>query len=121
MKILKYIKQFHLEKILGNILAHIHLKKYVKGEYIFNSSKEVNGIYFVVKGEVEVSSYLFNGRHLFINTLVPLEIFGDVEYLSSDRAMFDVVATKDTTVILLPFNIIDKYLSNNPYFLEVYC
>ncbi len=117
MKILEYIKQFRLEKVLStDILAHIHLKKYTKGEYIFNSNREVNGIYFVVKGEVEVSSYLFNGRYLFINTLVPLEIFGDVEYLSGDRAMFDVVATQDTIVILLPFNVIDKHLDNNPYF-----
>lgn len=117
MKISNYVKEFRLEKVLPvSVWPYIHLKNYTKGEYILNSNKEVHAIYFIVKGEVEVSSYLFNGKYVFINNLVPLEIFGDVEYLSGDRAMFDVVATKNTTVILLSFNIVDNYLEENPYF-----
>lgn len=117
MEISNLIKKYRLEKILPvGIQQYLSIKQYKKNEYIFNSNKEVEGIYFVVMGEVEVSSYLFNGRYVFINNLDPLEIFGDVEYLSGDRAMFDVVATRHTTVIYLPFSIIDRYLLENPFF-----
>lgn len=117
MLILDYIKKFRLEKVLPvSILSYIQIKNYKKDEYILNANKEAKGIYFVVKGKVEVSSYLFNGRYVFINHLDPLEIFGDVEYLSKDKVMFDVVARQDTLVLFLPFNIIDNYLEGNPEF-----
>lgn len=117
MQISDFIKKFRLEKVLPmSIWKYLSLKQYRKKEYIFNSSKEVMGIYFVVEGEVEVSTYLFNGRYLFINNLEPLEIFGDVEYISKDKAIFDVMATKKTIVLYLPFNIVDNYLLENPFF-----
>lgn len=117
MEISNYIKKFRLEKILPtDIWKHLSLKQYRKKEYIFNSSREVKGIYFVVKGGVEVSTYLFNGRYVFINNLDPLEIFGDVEYISKEKAIFDVLAIQPTTVIYLPFEIIDRYLMENPFF-----
>lgn len=117
MEISNYIKKFRLEKILPpDIWKHLSLKQYRKKEYIFNSNKEVRGIYLVVKGGVEVSTYLFNGRYVFINNLDPLEIFGDVEYISKEKAIFDVLAIQPTTVIYLPFEIIDRYLIENPFF-----
>ncbi len=117
MFINNYISKFRLENVLPNsILPLISLKSYKKGEIILESGTYANNIYFVVQGEVEISSFLINGRYLFINNLAPLEIFGDVEFLSGDTVMFDVIATIDTKIIVVPYRIIDKELGTNPYF-----
>jgi len=117
MLIDNYISKFRLENVLPNsILPLISLKSYKKGEIILESGTYANNIYFVVQGEVEISSFLINGRYLFINNLAPLEIFGDVEFLSGDTVMFDVIATIDTKIIVVPYRIIDKELGVNPYF-----
>lgn len=117
MMITNYISQFRLENVLPNtILPLILLKSYKKGEIILESGTFANSIYFVVEGEVEVSSFLISGKYLFINNLAPLEIFGDVEFLSGDKVMFDVMATVETKIIIVPYRIIDKELGINPYF-----
>jgi len=117
MQIENYISKFRLENVLPkSIIPLIYLKSYKKGEIILESSTYADSIYFIVHGEVEISSFLINGRYLFINNLAPLEIFGDVEFLSGDKVMFDVIATTETKVIIIPYRIIDKELGANPYF-----
>lgn len=117
MLIENYISKFRLENVLPkSIIPLISLKSYKKGEIILESGTFAGSIYFVVQGEVEVSSFLINGKYLFINNLAPLEIFGDVEFLSGDKVMFDVIATTETKIIIIPYRIIDKELGTNPYF-----
>lgn len=117
MQIEDYLKKFRLENILPkDILPFLIIKSYKKGEYILESNTNAKAIYFIVYGEVEVSSFLINGRYVFINNLAPLEIFGDVEFLSKDKILFDVIATTDSSVIILPFKVIEKELETNPYF-----
>lgn len=117
MQLENYISKFRLENVLPkNIIPLIHLKSYKKGEIILESNTYADSIYFIVHGEVEISSFLINGKYLFINNLAPLEIFGDVEFLSGDKVMFDVIATMETKVIIIPYRIIDKELGVNPYF-----
>lgn len=117
MNIENYISHFRLENVLPeHVLPLIYLKSYKKGQIILESGTNADSIYFIVYGEVEISNFLLNGKYMFINNLAPLEIFGDVEFLSGDKVMFDVIATMETKVIILPFRIIDKELGNNPHF-----
>ena len=117
MNIENYISDFRLENVLPqSIIPLIHLKSYKKGQIILESRSRAEAIFFIVHGEVEISNFLLNGKYMFINNLAPLEIFGDVEFLSGEKVMFDVIATMETKVIIVPFRIIDKELGNNPYF-----
>jgi CRP-like cAMP-binding protein len=117
MKINDYIKQFYLDKVFpSNIVPFLQLKSYIKGEIILEAKSIPKAVYFIVKGEVEIRNFLSSGRYMFINNLSPLEIFGDVEFLSGDSILFDVIANTDTEVIILPFNVIKKHLEENPYF-----
>ena len=117
MKIEDYISHFRLENVLPkNIIPAIYLKSYKKGQIILESGSKTDSVFFIVHGEVEISNFLLNGKYMFINNLAPLEIFGDVEFLSGEKVMFDVIATMETKVIILPFRIIDKELGDNPYF-----
>lgn len=116
-KLENYIQKFGLEEVFSpEIRKFLKVKKYTKGEIIFNAYKPVLYIYFLVEGLVEINSIMISGNKLFINNLFPLELIGDLEYMNKQEAMFDVVAADDSTVILLPFDIAEKYLENNPQF-----
>ncbi|WP_297405062.1 Crp/Fnr family transcriptional regulator [uncultured Cetobacterium sp.] len=110
----EYIKKFNLENILTKeIRGKLLLKHYNKDKYILESHKEANNIFFIVKGTVEVSCILDNGNQICLNILEPLEIFGDIEYINKEEALFDVIAKSDVLVITLSFNTINEYLLNN--------
>ncbi|MGL5357167.1 MAG: Crp/Fnr family transcriptional regulator [Cetobacterium sp.] len=116
-EILKYIKVFNLEKILNkSVEDKLLMKKYRKDEYILESNKTANSIYFVVEGTVEISCILDNGNQVCLNVLKPFEIFGDIEFINNEEILFDVIARTDVTVILLPFTTAKDFLNNNIYF-----
>ncbi|WP_319370196.1 Crp/Fnr family transcriptional regulator [uncultured Ilyobacter sp.] len=116
-KLENYIQKFNLEEVFPpEIRRFLKIKKYAKGEIIFNAYKPVLYIYFLVEGLVEINSIMLSGNKLFINNLFPLELIGDLEYMNNQDAMFDVVAADASTAILLPFDIAKKYLEDNPKF-----
>ncbi|MGL4308062.1 MAG: Crp/Fnr family transcriptional regulator, partial [Cetobacterium sp.] len=106
-----------LEKIIPEILwDKLSISNYKKGNFILESDSKVNNIYFILSGKVEISYILSNGNRIFINSLDPLEIFGDIEYVAEVEVLYDVVAIENTTILILPFNLADKYLKDNSYF-----
>jgi CRP-like cAMP-binding protein len=116
-KLNNYIDKFNLNDVFPKeIRKFLKIKKYQKGETIFNAYKPVLYIYFLVEGLVEINSILLSGNKLFINNLFPLELIGDLEYMNEQDAMFDVVAADDCITILLPFEVAKKHLENNPKF-----
>jgi CRP-like cAMP-binding protein len=116
-KLNNYIDKFNLNDVFPKeIRKFLKIKKYQKGETIFNAYKPVLYIYFLVEGLVEINSIMLSGNKLFINNLFPLELIGDLEYMNEQDAMFDVVAADDCITILLPFEVAKKHLENNPKF-----
>lgn len=106
-----------LEKIIPEILwDKLSISNYKKGNFILESDSKVSNIYFILSGKVEISYILSNGNRIFINSLDPLEIFGDIEYVAEVEVLYDVVAIENTTILILPFNLADKYLKDNSYF-----
>lgn len=113
----EYIDEYKLGAILlPEIRHHLQLKKFKKGEFILNARKPVEYIYFLVEGIAEVNSITLSGNKIFIDNLLPLELFGDLEYINQETPSFDVVAMKDTICILLPFKIVEKHFEDNAMF-----
>ncbi|MDP0494540.1 MAG: Crp/Fnr family transcriptional regulator [Fusobacterium sp. JB021] len=122
MNIDDYIYNNHLSHIITpKIKSKIFIKNYSPNEIILNSHNKVNNIYFIVKGKVEISYITSSGKHLFLNSLEKGDFFGDVEYVNKCNTIYDVSAIGDTTIILLPFNIIDIFLNDNVYFWKLLC
>ncbi len=113
----EFIEEYHLENILiDDVIPHVKIVKYKKGEVIFSAHEPVNYIYFLVEGKAEVSSITLSGTKIFINNLYPLELFGDLEYVNKKAPMFDVIAAKSCLCILLPFSTIEKHLETSYHF-----
>ncbi|MGL5123512.1 MAG: Crp/Fnr family transcriptional regulator [Fusobacteriaceae bacterium] len=118
----EYIKFYKLENIITiDIIDKVYLQIYSEGASLLKAHNKVKNIYFILKGKVEISYILANGKKLFINFLYPLELFGDIEYINRNSALFDVYAAEKTLVLILPIKIVDKYLYNNPFFLRFIC
>ncbi len=118
----EYIEFYKLENIITEeIRDKVYLQNFYKGASLLGAHDKVKNIYFILKGKVEISYILTNGKKLFINFLYPLEIFGDIEYINRNSALFDVYATEETIVLILPIKIADRYLHDNPYFLKFIC
>lgn len=111
----KFIDTYKLNTLFSKENINLfNLKKYSKGENILSAKDEIKHIYFIVSGGVDIHSFLASGRSIFINKLLPPEIFGDVEYLGETTMLFDVVANSNNTLIMsISFKAIETHLSDN--------
>lgn len=121
MKIKKNIQEFietyNLQDVLTDeVIPLLRLESYSKNELILSAHEPISNIYFLVEGLVEISSMMLSGNKIFINNLAPLEVFGDLEYVNQQLPLFDVFAAERSLCIVLPFNVIDKYLDKSYHF-----
>jgi CRP-like cAMP-binding protein len=97
-------------------INYFEIKTFFKGSNIISSQEDLDGIYFIISGGVDIHSYLLNGRSIFINKLSPPDTFGDVEYFGNIKTLFDVSSNADKTVVMkIPFNILNNQLKENHY------
>lgn len=107
----------NLSKILPqNIWDKLNICFYKKGNFILEADCEVKNIYLILEGKVEISYILNNGNRIFINSLDPLEVFGDIEFVNGSEVLYDVVAVDKTKILLISFEVAEKYLKDNFYF-----
>ncbi|SJZ69675.1 cAMP-binding domain of CRP or a regulatory subunit of cAMP-dependent protein kinases [Cetobacterium ceti] len=117
MTIKDEILKNNLNKILPeNIWDKLNICFYKKGNFILEADCKVKNIYLILEGKVEISYILNNGNRIFINSLDPLEIFGDIEFVNGSEVLYDVVAIDKTKILLISFEVAEKYLKDNFYF-----
>lgn len=117
MTIKNEILKNNLNKILPeNIWDKLNISFYKKGNFILEADCKVKNIYLILEGKVEISYILNNGNRIFINSLDPLEIFGDIEFVNGSEVLYDVVAIDKTKILLISFEVAEKYLKDNFYF-----
>ncbi len=122
MTIDNYIAKSNFSKIITpEIRDKIIIKNYKSQECIFDAHSKVENIYLIIKGKVEVSYIISNGKPLYLNLLKENEIFGDIEYLGNKEAIFDVISLEESIIVLIPFDVIEKFLSKNYSFWKFLC
>jgi len=115
--ITKFLEEYKLTSLFREDELHLFkVREYIKGENIVNAQEEVDHIYFIINGGVDIYSFLSTGKSIFINKLYPSDIFGDVEYFGKIPMMFDVIANNNTTIMSLSFDFLKKQLNNNSDF-----
>ena len=88
---------------------------------LFNQFDLCEHVTFVVSGELKISSYLFSGEELVFHVAHKNEMIGN-NLIFSDRPIYkgDVVAMRDTTVVLIPKENLIHLLQTNREFLTAY-
>lgn len=95
------------EEDLGAMLGCLQAKActYAKGEYIFRQGEYLDCIAIVAEGSVHIQKHDYWGNRSIINVIGVGDMFGEAYSAPDSGALLhDIVAAKDSTVILFEVN-----------------
>jgi CRP/FNR family transcriptional regulator, cyclic AMP receptor protein len=87
---------------LKDLLAHVRQRTCRKGETILLEGDRCEGLYFVVSGQVQVFKASGEGKEQVLKILGPGRTFNDVPVFDGGRNPGSVVATRTSTVGMIP-------------------
>ena len=99
----------------------LEVKTLNKGAFLFREGQLCTQIAIVVSGQVKISSINYSGSEVVFNVLENGEMFGN-NLIFSDNPIYkgDVVALKDSVVVLIKKENLENILQSNKEFLLTY-
>lgn len=99
----------------------LEVKTLNKGAFLFREGQLCTQIAIVVSGQVKISSINYSGSEVVFNVLENGEIFGN-NLIFSDNPIYkgDVIALKDSVVVLIKKENLENILLGNKEFLLTY-
>ena len=99
----------------------LEVKSLRRGEFLFREGELCTAVSIVVSGQVKISSMNYFGSEVIFNVLEKGEMFGNNLIFSDDPTYKgDVVALKDSVVVLIKKNNLESLLQSNKDFLLTY-
>lgn len=99
----------------------LEVKTMKKNEILYREDDKCDSVSIVVSGEVKISTTSFEGKELIYNILHKNDVFGN-NLVFSDEPFYkgDVIATKDTTVVIIKRENLVSLLQSNKDFMISY-
>ena len=99
----------------------LEVKSANRGTYLFREGELCSKISIVVSGGVKIVSTHYSGNEVVFNVLESGEMFGN-NLIFSDNPIYkgDVIATKDSTIVLIKKEHLEDILQSNKEFLIAY-
>ena len=99
----------------------LEVKSLNRGEFLFREGQLCNQVAIVVSGQVKISSISYSGSEVVFNVLEKDEMFGN-NLIFSDNPTYkgDVIALKDSVIVLIKKENLEYLLQSNREFLLVY-
>ena len=99
----------------------LEVKSLNRGEFLFREGQLCNQVAIVVSGQVKISSMNYSGSEVVFNVLEKDEMFGN-NLIFSDNPTYkgDVIALKDSVIVLIKKENLEYLLQSNREFLLVY-
>ena len=99
----------------------LEVKTLNRGEFLFREGQLCTNVAIVVSGQVKISSMNYSGSEVVFNVLNKGEMFGNNLIFSNDQTYKgDVVALKDSTIVLIRKDNLENILHSNKQFLLMY-
>ena len=119
-KIREYLKTFDLEGIIREeYLNKIELHKYKRRDIIYYMKDDLKYLYFLVEGKILVHLQTMDGKEMYLDFGKPLEILGDLEYISASGIYSNVEAITNCYLLAMPKEVVDKNAKENWKFYEI--
>lgn len=90
------------------------IKKFQKGEILFNAQEKASGFYYLESGEIRVFKMDENGREIEVVRLEPGDFLGEAIVFVSSRYPFFAQAVKDSRVLFFDKNDILQRMDGDP-------
>ena len=99
----------------------LEVKSLKRGEFLFREGQLCTSVSIVVSGQVKISSMNYSGSELVFNVLEKDEMFGN-NLVFSDNPYYkgDVIALKDSVLVLIKKENLESILHSNKDFLLTY-
>lgn len=99
----------------------LEVKTLKKNEVLFREEEKCESVSVVVSGEIKISTTSFEGQELIYNILHKDDVFGN-NLIFSDDPFYkgDVIATKDSTVVVIKRENLVYLLQSNKEFMISY-
>jgi CRP-like cAMP-binding protein len=95
---------FELDRLLpADTLARCAIREFTEGEAIVREGGDARHLLFFVEGRAKVYRHLALGRSALVALYEPLSVLGDLEFARFDRYRFDVVASRPSKALALPY------------------
>ncbi len=118
-RIISYLHKFGLTELFSEeLVKHMELFVFSKGELVCRKGCESKYIFLLVEGRLKTYNLYSNGRSLLISFNSPLSIFGDVELFSDLKFQCNVETLSESTLITVEAEKVRKYAGNDPDFLK---
>ena len=99
----------------------LEVKTLNRGEFLFREGQLCTNVAIVVSGQVKISSMNYSGSEVVFNVLNKGEMFGNNLIFSNEQTYKgDVVALKDSTIVLIRKDSLENILQSNKQFLLMY-
>ena len=99
----------------------LEVKSVNRGEFLFREGQLCTKVAIVVSGQVKISSMNYSGSEVILNILESDEMFGN-NLIFSDNPNYkgDVIALKDSVIVLIKKENLENLLQSNRNFLLTY-
>ena len=99
----------------------LEVKSLNRGEFLYREGELCTKVAIVVSGQVKISSVNYSGSEVIFNVLEKDEMFGN-NLIFSDNPTYkgDVVALKNSTIVLIKKENLETILQSNKEFLLTY-
>lgn len=113
----KYIHKFHLEEYFPeDVVRALDLYSVQKGEYLLFQEEELEKIFLLVEGKLQVDCIETGGKQVVYSFETPFSIIGDMELMDDQSVTANVQALQDSLVFGVPVRIIrEKCLDHVPF------
>ena len=117
--LLSYVEKYDLNSIFEkDMLKHMELFIFDKGELICTKGNELKYMYFLVSGKLKIYTLHDNGKSILLRFYKPLNVLGDVEFLTDFKIQCNVESLNESILIGLPLNVLHKNADNDAKFLR---
>lgn len=120
----QYIEKYELSNVLNKqLLEHMSISTYKKGEFIIRAGEQPTYLYFLVEGRVKYYTSSEEGKTLILGFTNPFAVFGDIEFTQNLPYTNTAEAVTDTIVLKLPLTIVHQegmnYLPFTTFMLKI--
>lgn len=117
--IMAYIQKYELDKIFKvNILEHMELFSFGKGELVCSKDNELKHMFFLVEGKIKIYTLHEDGKSILLRFSYPLSILGDVELLTNYKVLCNVESINESIFIAVEMEKLRKYAYDDTIFLK---
>ncbi len=114
-----YLERYHLSTMFpARVQQAMQLETVAGGSRLFSQGENSNTLYLLVEGKLKVSRLSPEGKRLILAFKSPFDFVGDIEYVRKCPLINTVEAVTATTVIRIPYDVLDSEMTGNTEWLQ---